>query len=120
MDIRILGGNGLHASEVRAVKRMQESLRQSWFGYASLLVVDDEGSMDVDTMIITHDRLLLVELKEWTGKLESGDGRWYLNGYSKGKVPMRSSVSTRFGLASFWEGSFNTSSAMRPESKPML
>ncbi|WP_313342029.1 AAA domain-containing protein [Stenotrophomonas sp.] len=87
MDIKILGGNGLHASEVRAVKRMQESLRQSWFGYASLLVVDDEGSMDVDTMIVTHDRLLLVELKEWTGKLESSDSRWYLNGYSKGKSP---------------------------------
>jgi len=87
MDIKILGGNGLHASEVRAVKRMQDSLRQSWFGYASLLVVDDEGSMDVDTMIITHDRLLLVELKEWTGKLESSDSRWFLNGYPRGKSP---------------------------------
>lgn len=87
MEIRILGGNGLHASETRAVKRMEELLRSSWYGYASLLVADDQGSMDVDTLIITHDRLLLVELKEWNGRLESGEGRWYVNGRSHGKSP---------------------------------
>lgn len=51
MDIKILGGNGLHASETRAVKKMAETLRSSWFGYASLLVADDQGSMDVDDVL---------------------------------------------------------------------
>lgn len=87
MEIKILGGNGLHASETRAIKLMEQRLRSSWFGYASLLVVDDQGSMDVDTLIFTHDRVLLVELKEWTGKLESSDGRWHLNGRPRGKSP---------------------------------
>lgn len=87
MEIKILGGNGLHSSETRAVRMMEQSLRSSWFGYASLLVVDEQGSMDVDTLIFTHDRVLLIELKEWTGKLESSDGRWYLNGRSRGKSP---------------------------------
>lgn len=87
MEIKILGGNGLHASETRAVQKMASDLRSSWYGYASLLVADDQGSMDVDTLVITHDRVLLVELKEWNGKLESSEGRWYLNGRSYGKSP---------------------------------
>jgi len=87
MEIKILGGTGLHASERKAVQRMEAELRDSWFAYASLLIVDDQGSMDVDTLIITHDRLLLVELKEWNGKLESCDGQWIMNGKPRGKSP---------------------------------
>ena len=87
MKIKILGASGLHASEVRAVERMEAQLRDSWFAYASLLVADDQGSMDLDTLVITHDRLLLVELKEWNGEIESSDGRWYLNGVPYGKSP---------------------------------
>ena len=87
MEIKILGGTGLHASERKATQRMEAELRDSWFAYASLLIVDDQGSMDVDTLIITHDRLLLVELKEWNGKLESCDGQWIMNGKSRGKSP---------------------------------
>lgn len=87
MDVKILGGTGLHASETRAVALMKEKLRSSWKAYASLLVIDDQGSMDIDTLIITHDRLLLVELKEWNGKLESSEGKWYINGIPRGKSP---------------------------------
>jgi len=87
MRVKILGGNGLHKSEVRAVERMEKELRDSWFAYASLLVVDNQGSMDVDLLIITHDRILLVELKEWNGKLESLEGQWYINGKRRSKSP---------------------------------
>ncbi len=87
MDLRILGGTGLHASETRAVALMKEKLRSSWKAYASLLIIDDQGSMDIDVLIITHDRFLLVELKEWNGKLESSEGKWYINGRSRGKSP---------------------------------
>jgi len=87
MRVKILGGNGLHKSEVRAVERMEKELRDSWFSYASLLVVDNQGSMDIDLLIITHDRILLVELKEWNGKLESVDGQWYMNGKRRSKSP---------------------------------
>ena len=86
MKIKILGANGLHASEVRAVSKM-EGFRDSWYGYAGLLVVDDQGSMDIDVLIITHDRLFLVELKEWNGDLEDISGQWYINGSSRGKSP---------------------------------
>jgi len=87
MKVKILGGSGLHKSEVKAVERMERELRESWHAFASLLVADDQGSMDIDVLIITHDRLLLVELKEWNGVLESSEGQWFLNGKNRKKSP---------------------------------
>ena len=49
MKIKILGANGLHASEIRAVSKM-ETFRDSWYGYAGLLIADDQGSMDIDVL----------------------------------------------------------------------
>jgi hypothetical protein len=86
MHIKIHGASGLHASEIRAISKI-ENFRDSWYAHAGLLVVDDQGSMDIDVLIITHDRLLLIELKEWNGDLEDIDGQWYINGSSRGKSP---------------------------------
>jgi hypothetical protein len=41
--------------------------QSSWHGFAGLVVSDAQGPMEIDCLIITHDRLLLVELKEWNG-----------------------------------------------------
>lgn len=74
----IVRGNGLHKSETNALDQMQKHLRDSWYGYASVLVADKQGSMEFDLIIVTHDRLLVVELKEWHGKLTSYDGNWII------------------------------------------
>jgi len=87
MEIKILGRSGLHASERKAVKRMEEVLRPAWYGYASLVISDDQGSMEIDTLIITHDRLLLIELKQWNGTIEYSDGCWIQNGKRSQKSP---------------------------------
>ncbi|WP_410951736.1 AAA domain-containing protein [Pseudomonas sp. S1(2024)] len=77
MDI-IVRGNGLHKSETNALDQMQKHLRNSWFGYASVLVADKQGSMEFDLIVVTHDRVLVVELKEWHGKLTNFDGNWVI------------------------------------------
>ena len=77
MDI-IVRGNGLHKSETNALDQMQKHLRKSWFGYASVLVADKQGSMEFDLIVVTHDRVLVVELKEWHGKLTNFDGNWVI------------------------------------------
>ncbi|MGL6475805.1 AAA domain-containing protein [Aeromonas hydrophila] len=74
----IVRGNGLHKSETKALDLMQKHLRESWYGYASVLVADKQGSMEFDLIIVTHDRVLVVELKEWHGKLTSYDGNWII------------------------------------------
>ena len=83
----IVRGNGLHKSETKAVSRMEQELRNSWFSYASVLVADPRGSMEFDMIIVTHDRVLVVELKEWRGKLTSYDGCWYIDGVYRSKSP---------------------------------
>ncbi|MGP9570964.1 AAA domain-containing protein [Halomonas sp. AOP5-CZ2-32] len=86
MDI-VVRGNGLHKSETNALFQMQQHLRESWFAYASVVMADAQGSMEFDVLIITHDRVLLVELKQWNGKLTSYDGNWYINEQYRSKSP---------------------------------
>ncbi|OYT85820.1 MAG: hypothetical protein CFE50_00235 [Pseudomonas sp. PGPPP4] len=83
----IVRGQGLHGSETKAVARMEAELRDSWHAYASVLVTDSQGSMEFDLLIVTHDRLLVVELKNWNGELTSYNGNWYVNGKRRSKSP---------------------------------
>ncbi|MCZ5512621.1 nuclease-related domain-containing protein [Escherichia coli] len=93
MKYQIVGGAGLHRSETKTVDMMVKQLPDSWFGYAGLVVTDSQGSMEIDMLIITADRLLLVELKEWNGNItfEGGSGCKMVS--HEAKVPIRSSVS---------------------------
>lgn len=84
---QIVGGAGLHHSETKTVDMMIKQLPDSWFGYAGLVVTDSQGSMEIDTLIITADRLLLVELKEWNGCITYEGGKWLQNGKPRGKSP---------------------------------
>ncbi|WP_335920430.1 MULTISPECIES: AAA domain-containing protein [Shewanella] len=87
MKYQIVGGAGLHRSETKTVDMMVKQLPDSWFGYAGLVVTDNQGSMEIDTLIITADRLLLVELKEWNGHISYEGGKWLQNGKPRGKSP---------------------------------
>lgn len=87
MDIKKVGGAGLHASELRAISKMEQHFQSSWHGFAGLVASDAQGPMEIDCLIITHDRLLLVELKEWNGVIEYDNGMWIQNGQNRGKSP---------------------------------
>lgn len=83
----MVGGAGLHRSETETINMMVEKLPNSWFCYAGLVVADAQGSMEIDALIITADRLLLVELKEWNGTITYDAGKWLQNGKPRGKSP---------------------------------
>ncbi|MGF1849803.1 AAA domain-containing protein [Vibrio lentus] len=87
MKYQIVGGAGLHRSETKTIDMMVQQLPDSWFGYAGLVVTDSQGSMEIDALIITADRLLLVELKEWNGTITYEGGKWFQNGKPRGKSP---------------------------------
>ncbi|MBY4953721.1 AAA domain-containing protein [Pantoea sp. DY-17] len=87
MKYQIVGGAGLHRSETRMFDMMVKQLPDSWFGYAGLVVTDAQGSMEIDSLIITADRLLLIELKEWNGVITYEGGKWLQNGKPRGKSP---------------------------------
>jgi serine/threonine protein kinase len=83
----IVKGGGLHSSETKALSRMELGLRDSWHAYASVLIMDQQGSMEFDLIIVTHDRVLVIELKNWRGKLTSYDGNWLIDGKYRSKSP---------------------------------
>lgn len=87
MEIKILGGAGLHKSELNAISLIENNFRSSWKGYAGIVLADNQGSMEIDLLMITHDRVLVVELKEWNGDLTSSEGKWYVNKQCRGKSP---------------------------------
>ncbi|MBN7283994.1 MULTISPECIES: AAA domain-containing protein [Vibrio] len=87
MQTKKVGGAGLHASELKAINKMEQQFQNSWHGFAGLVASDAQGPMEIDCLIITHDRLLLVELKEWNGKIEYDNGMWIQNGQNRGKSP---------------------------------
>ena len=85
--ITTLGGQGLHKSERNAIDLFENNFRKSWKGYAGIVLADNQGSMEIDLLLITHDRILVIELKEWNGELKSSEGKWYVNGQNRGKSP---------------------------------
>lgn len=95
----IVKGMGLHGSETKAVSRMEAELRKSWHAYASVLIIDSQGSMEFDLIIITHDRVLVVELKNWRGKLTQFEGRWYIDDKFRSKSPYHTKRDQGYRLA---------------------
>ncbi|NHN78382.1 AAA family ATPase [Azotobacter chroococcum] len=102
MDI-VVRGNGLHKSETNALSLMQQHLRDAWFAYASVVMTDSQGSMEFDVIVITHDRVLVVELKEWNGKLNNYDGNWYINDKYRSKSPYDVKRTQALRLAKIFE-----------------
>jgi serine/threonine protein kinase len=84
----VVQGLGLHGSETKALSRMEAELRDSWHGYASVVIRDSQGSMEFDLIIVTHDRILVVELKNWRGKLTASDGNWYIDNKYRSISPL--------------------------------
>ncbi|WP_368043496.1 AAA domain-containing protein [Vibrio antiquarius] len=76
MKLDIRSPQGIHATEHKAITELAAGLRPSWYGYASFLIADRAGSMEIDLLILTHSRILLVEVKHWSGTIESDGKTW--------------------------------------------
>ena len=85
MEIEICSPDGLKASEVKTITAIGNSFRDTWRGYASFLVNDGQGSMEIDLLLITHDRFILCEIKDWVGVINS-DGRHWTQTFKDGKT----------------------------------
>ena len=90
MEIEICSPDGLKASEVKTITAIGNSFRDTWRGYASFLVNDGQGSMEIDLLLITHDRFILCEIKDWVGVINS-DGRHWTQTFKDGKTRTSSS-----------------------------
>ena len=97
MEIRILKKSGVPQAEVEAHKKIQEEFdstqfSKNWRGYAAFSLARKgrgSGDDDFDLVLVTHTNIVVIELKNWHGKLlESIGNKWFLDGEDRGSSPV--------------------------------
>jgi serine/threonine protein kinase len=87
MKIVRLDPNGLIQAELSGIRSLEQSLSEDWFGFSNLMMrsAGRNASAEIDVVFVTHDRLFLVDLKNWYGKITVHNGTWFQNGQQRGK-----------------------------------
>lgn len=97
MEIRLLKKNGVPKAEIEAHQQIQRELSSAsfsnnWRGYASFSIARSNrgsGDDDFDLVLATHTNIVVIELKNWNGKLLESDGeKWYLDGECRDTSPV--------------------------------
>lgn len=95
MKIDIISSDGIHASEKEALEKMRNTFNasefsQTWQGYAGFMMMDTTyRDREIDLVLLTHDRLLLIELKKWRGRIEPMQDHWLRDGEDVGRSPVK-------------------------------
>ncbi len=76
--IKSWSGSSPHAREVAALDELRKGLPSNWFGYANVFVKDprSDTGYEVDLILISDDRILMIDVKDWVGKISYNRGQW--------------------------------------------
>ncbi|GLS38257.1 hypothetical protein GCM10010869_38510 [Mesorhizobium tianshanense] len=91
MKIKAFTVDGPLPTEIPALQEIERALPADWLGFANVTIrhpTKARYEREVDLIIVTHDRIILVDLKHWAGKLELVDGFWHQNGERREKSPV--------------------------------
>src|SRR5437879_2766655 len=87
MKIDYISSEGIQQAEKAALERLRLAFNnapfsQSWYGYAAFMMLDRiRRDREIDLILLTHDRLLVIELKNWNnGTITAMGDHWLLNG----------------------------------------
>lgn len=81
-------GRGIHLREIPGIDRLRD-LPGDWYAYSNLeLYLGPGRTRENDVFLVIDDRILLVDLKDWHGKIETENGHWFLNNRDLGKSPV--------------------------------
>lgn len=77
MKIQCLDPLGINGYEREANERLEATLPNNWKGYSSLEMRGRQsGEFEGDLILVTHDRIINVEFKKWSGRIFSKNGKW--------------------------------------------
>lgn len=97
MDIRLLKKTGVPKAEIEAHQQIQSEFNSApfskgWRGYASFAIARGgrgSGDDDFDLVLVTHTNIVVIELKNWHGKLLESDGeKWFVDGECRDTSPV--------------------------------
>lgn len=91
MKIKAFTVEGPLPTEIPALKEIEKIFPSDWMGFANVVVrhpTNARYEREIDLIVVTHDRVLMVDLKHWKGKLELVDGYWHQDGRRQDKSPV--------------------------------
>lgn len=91
MRINYLSPRGVLEVEHAALRELEAKLPREWGAYAAFRLVTrgSKQPLDIDLLLLTNNRILVVELKNWSGDITYSSGQWFHRG-----APMASPVDT--------------------------
>ncbi|WP_425252134.1 AAA domain-containing protein [Janthinobacterium sp. NFX145] len=82
MKINYLSSEGVLEVEQGAMREIERRLSSNWIGYAAFQLIQ-RGSftpLDLDLVVLTNNRILIVELKNWSGDIQYSNSQWFHKG----------------------------------------
>lgn len=90
LRIRIQNVDGIQVAEKAALQAMENAFPRQWRGIAAFEIIQKgSGNKEIDLVLITDERVIVVELKNWNGLIESDGEIWLLNGRRMGRSPVK-------------------------------
>ncbi|WP_458762506.1 AAA domain-containing protein [Cupriavidus basilensis] len=80
MKVYNKGRRGIHEREIVGINRLVSELPDDWILFTNLELALPTGGREIDAIIVGDDRIYVVDLKDWHGKITSGERGWLLNG----------------------------------------
>ncbi|GHF06834.1 hypothetical protein GCM10016455_29820 [Aliiroseovarius zhejiangensis] len=82
-------GEGIHQREIKGVEILQKALPRDWYAYTNLeFVISAGATREIDLVIVAPERIFVVDLKDWNGRIEASNGRWVKDGRDHGPSPV--------------------------------
>ena len=84
--VRYLNSSGIMPREIVGIDALHHALPAKWLLYASLNCYPrNQDPMEIDVLVVTENCVLILELKDWNGKLTNRGDLWFINGKSRGR-----------------------------------
>lgn len=91
MRIKAFTVEGPLPTEISALREIEAAFPSQWMGFANVVVRHPTRARyerEIDLILVTDDRVVMVDLKHWRGRLELVDGYWHQDGERKDKSPV--------------------------------
>lgn len=83
MNIEFFMPQGPQPTEMEGLVEIRRCLPQEWIGFANFMMRQPRRrgqDREIDAVLITPDRIILVDLKHTRGRIENRGGYWYRGG----------------------------------------
>ena len=87
--VTYLNTAGIMPREIKGVEGLSKAVHSDWLMYVAMNCFPrNQPSMEIDVVLVTNNRILLLEIKDWNGKLTNRGGYWYIGRQRRQRTPV--------------------------------